>query len=393
MADFESEYASHLASLQRRTEQALEACDLEAVLLYSGPLMPIFRDDQSQPFRAHAWFKAWAPVTDVPDCLLYVRPGERPRLLFHCPTDFWYESAPPPRAPWTSHFDIIAVPDLAAARAELPPSLKRTAFIGEAPAQVAAWDPGAINPPDLLLRLDFGRAVKTPYELSMLRAASRTAALGHRAAAAAFASGATEFEIHLAFLRATGLREQELPYNAIIALNEAAAVLHYQNLRRTRPPKHHSLLIDAGTEHAGYASDVTRTHAFDDPDFQALITAMDTAQRQLCAQVRPGVDWRDIHLASHHAIAGVLRDAGLIHCPPEDAVDTGVSSVFMPHGIGHLLGLQVHDAGGRQAGPQGGEIPRPPGHPYLRLTRVLEPGFVVTMEPGLYFIEIGRAHV
>ncbi len=59
----------------------------------------------------------------------------------------------------------------------------------------------------------------------------------------------------------------------------------------------------------------------------------------------------------------------------------------MPHGIGHLLGLQVHDVGGLQRTAAGGEIPRPPGHPYLRLTRRLEAGFVVTMEPGLYFID------
>ena len=61
--------------------------------------------------------------------------------------------------------------------------------------------------------------------------------------------------------------------------------------------------------------------------------------------------------------------------------------MFFPHGIGHLLGLQVHDVGGLMAGPQGGTRPRPEGHPYLRLTRELASGFVVTIEPGIYFIE------
>ena len=64
-----------------------------------------------------------------------------------------------------------------------------------------------------------------------------------------------------------------------------------------------------------------------------------------------------------------------------------MTSVFLPHGIGHLLGLEVHDVGGFMASPEGGDIERPKGHPYLRLTRVLEPGFVVTMEPGIYFID------
>jgi Xaa-Pro dipeptidase len=63
-----------------------------------------------------------------------------------------------------------------------------------------------------------------------------------------------------------------------------------------------------------------------------------------------------------------------------------VTRVFLPHGIGHLLGLEVHDVGGFMASADGGEIPRPEEHPYLRLTRVLEDGFVVTMEPGIYFI-------
>ncbi len=61
--------------------------------------------------------------------------------------------------------------------------------------------------------------------------------------------------------------------------------------------------------------------------------------------------------------------------------------MLLPHGLGHLLGLQVHDVGGLQKTPEGGSIPRPEGHPYLRLTRVLEENFVVTMEPGLYFID------
>jgi Xaa-Pro dipeptidase len=86
-------------------------------------------------------------------------------------------------------------------------------------------------------------------------------------------------------------------------------------------------------------------------------------------------------------IAELLHEAGIVTCDADEAVDTGVSSVFLPHGIGHLLGLQVHDVSGLAESAEGGEIPRPPGHPYLRLTRVLESGFVVTMEPGIYFID------
>ena len=110
-------------------------------------------------------------------------------------------------------------------------------------------------------------------------------------------------------------------------------------------------------------------------------------QLELCAQVRVGVDWRDIHQASYRAISEFLREADVISASADEAVDTALTSVFYPHGIGHLLGLQVHDVGGRQRDASGGEIERPYNHPFLRLTRKLEDGCVVTVEPGFYFID------
>jgi Xaa-Pro dipeptidase len=71
----------------------------------------------------------------------------------------------------------------------------------------------------------------------------------------------------------------------------------------------------------------------------------------------------------------------------EEALALGLTSTFFPHGLGHLLGLQVHDVAGFAASETGGRIERPEGHPFLRLTRVLQPGMVVTIEPGLYFID------
>jgi Xaa-Pro dipeptidase len=246
---------------------------------------------------------------------------------------------------------------------------------------------GAANPQALVSRLDFDRAAKTPYELACLREASRLGALGHLAAHEAFEAGASEYDIEIAFLQASGLREQELPYNPIIALNKGAAVLHYQVLERRAPAERHSLLIDAGADFAGYASDITRTYSAADADFAKLVSEMDHVQQALCDSVHAGVDWRDVHISSHRLIAELLHDSDVITCDADEAVQTGLSSVFLPHGLGHLLGLQVHDVGGLQKTPEGGTIPRPEGHPHLRLTRVLEENFVVTMEPGLYFID------
>jgi Xaa-Pro dipeptidase len=275
------------------------------------------------------------------------------------------------------------------ARKHLPRDLSRVAYLGDPFPELADWGVAAINPGRLIRHLDFERAIKSPYELACLREASRLGALGHRAAERAFVDGAPELAIEQAFIGACGQRERELPYNPIIALNEGGATLHYQLLSATPPASSRSLLIDAGVQFAGYASDITRTHTRQGlyPDFAALIDLMERMQQTLCDEVRAGVDWRDVQLSAHVRVAGVLREAGIIRCGPAEAVDTGITQVFLPHGIGHLLGLQVHDVGGFMHGPDEGDIPRPEGHPFLRLTRVLRAGFVVTMEPGIYFID------
>ncbi|HEX8757579.1 MAG TPA: Xaa-Pro dipeptidase [Steroidobacteraceae bacterium] len=385
-ASLETLFAAHLGGVCLRTGRALEACGYSALLVHSGSLLPVFQDDRTYPFEVHAPFKVWAPLLDVPDCFLYFEPGSRPVLIFHQPEDYWYEPPAPPQGYWTRHFEIRPCRDREEARRLLPPSLRAVAFLGDALEELPSWGVGGINPPHLIRHLDYPRAAKSAYELACLREASRLGARGHLAAARAFEAGASEFEIELAFLAACGQREQELPYNPIIALNEGGAVLHYQVLERTRPAERHSLLIDAGAEFAGYASDITRTYSLGSPEFSALIDRMDRMQQSLCAGIKPGVDWREVHLQAHRLLAGVLREADIIRCSADEAVAASTTSVFLPHGIGHLLGLEVHDAGGFMHSPDGGDIPRPDGHPYLRLTRVLEEGFVVTMEPGLYFI-------
>jgi Xaa-Pro dipeptidase len=385
--DFAALHAEHLATLRARFDRALAECGYHGALVHSGTPAPIFRDDQNHPFKAHAWFKAWVPLTDVPDCFLYYEPSRVPALLYHQPADFWHMAPPPPQAFWTRNVELKPVSDRATARAALPRNLKSTAYIGEAFEELAAWNVAAVNPQRLMSRIDYHRASKTTYELAQLRAANRIAARGHLAAARAFEAGASEFEIELAFVRACAAREQELPYNPIVALNEHCATLHYQKLERAPPPTVHSLLIDAGAEAGGYASDVTRTYSRTDADFASLIGRFDELQQALCTSVHAGVDWRDVHLSAHLLVAELLRECDITRCDPQEAVETGVSSVFLPHGLGHLLGLQVHDAGGLLRSPDGRESPAPTDHPYLRLTRILEPGFVVTMEPGIYFID------
>ena len=383
----ESSFGAHLAVITARTAHALEICGYSALLVHSGSLLTVFEDDRTYPFEAHAPFKVWVPSADVPDCFVYFEPGRAPLLIFQQPMDFWHKSADLPGGYWTRHFEIRATPDLAGAHKHLPADLQRVAYIGDPISELQSWGIGDINPRRLMRHLDYGRATKTPYELACLREANRLGVKGHLAAAEAFAEGASEFEVEIAFLKACGMREQELPYNPIIALNDSGAVLHYQVLEKQVPAERHSLLIDAGAEFSGYASDITRTHALRVGDFATLIERMDELQQTLCAGLRAGVDWKDVQLRTHELIGTLLKEADIITCSAQEGVSTGVTSVFYPHGIGHLLGIEVHDVGGFMASPDGGDIPRPDGHPFLRLTRVLQKGFVVTVEPGIYFID------
>ena len=210
-AELETSFGPHLAVLSARAAHALETCGYSALLVHSGSLLTIFEDDRTYPFETHAPFKVWTPLADVPDCFVYFEPGRAPLLVFNQPVDFWHKSADLPRAYWTRHFEIRTSPDLAASRKLLPADLKRVAYIGDNFPELQSWGVGDINPRRLIRHLDYGRAAKTPYELACLREASRLGVKGQLAAAEAFAEGASEFEIELAFLKACGMREQELP--------------------------------------------------------------------------------------------------------------------------------------------------------------------------------------
>src|SRR5690606_11851736 len=154
----------------------------------------------------------------------------------------------------------------------------------EPQSALAGWIPD--NPPAAIAYLEYHRAFKTPYEIAMMREATRRGVRGHRAAERAFRAGASEFGIHLAYCQAAGQDSETLPYGNIIALDEHAAVLHYTDRGRVAPDPVRSFLIDAGASHGGYACDITRTYSADPGDaFQAMIDAVDAVLRDLCANV------------------------------------------------------------------------------------------------------------
>ena len=313
-----------------------------------------------------------------------ITPGRRPKLIYLKARDYWHMPPADPSGYWVEHVDIVIINDHEKLAGALPQKPQRCAVIGE---DIAPNGFGAVNDPTLLNQLDYHRAVKTDYEIECIAAANRRAAPAHQAARAAFIEGACEFEIHQAYCRAAQHTDQELPYGNIIALNQHAAVLHYQKLDRKPPHQRFSLLIDAGASCQGYAADVTRTWATD-ADFLALVEAMHDTQQTLCKQIEAGIDFIALNDRAHRLIAAMLVDAAIADAHPEAVYESGITRYFLPHGLGHLLGLQVHDAGGRMADARGAPLPPPGEHPWLRLTRTLEPGFVLTIEPGLYFIDM-----
>jgi Xaa-Pro dipeptidase len=384
-ASLASLYPDHLRTLRERADKALALTGFDHLLIAAGMPLRKFLDDQDQPFIVSPQFKHWLPLTDAPGSWIVYTPGHKPKLIFLQPRDYWHVVPDAPAGYWVDAFDITIVRTAAEAVAQLP---------GGHGAVIAAGYPAmdgvaANNPEAVLDYLHWYRSYKTPYELALMREASRLGTRAHRAAEQAFRAGESEFGIHLAYLAAASQSDAELPYASIVGLNEHGAVLHYTNFDRTAPAPSRSFLIDAGASAAGYASDITRTYAaVGVSEFQALIDSVDAAQQGFVAKVRAGQSYPELHIHAHHVLAEVLREHGFIRMSAESAVASGVTSTFMPHGLGHPIGLQVHDVAGFQRDEHGGTIGRPDGHPYLRMTRVLEPGMVVTIEPGLYFIDM-----
>lgn len=384
------QYAHHLSVLRERADAALARGGFDHLVVPAGTQHGQVFDDMHYPYVVNPQFKAWLPLTNAPGSWLVYTPGQRPKLIFLQPHDYWHVMPQAPSGEWVSHFDIVIIRDAEDAKQHLPRNAARCAILGEPQSALGLYGAYAPNNPQAVIdHLHYHRAYKTPYEIAMMREATRVGVRGHRAAERAFRAGASEFGIHLAYCQAARQDANDLPYTNIICLNEHAAVLHSYERDRTPPAQSRSFLIDAGGSHRGYASDITRTYAAEGHDeFQALVDAVDGAQRALCAQVRAGTDYREIHLDAHRRLAGVLRDFGIVTVSAEAAVATGVSSAFFPHGIGHGIGLQVHEVAGFAASDTGGTIDKPDGHPFLRLTRTLAAGMVVTIEPGLYFIDM-----
>jgi len=381
-------YPEHIQTIRSRHDQALERAGASHVIVFSGAPRAVFLDDYDYPFKPNPHFVGWLPLTRTPYCYVVYTPGETPVLVYYQEKDYWHLPPANPEGYWADQFEVHVVHTNEDVARHLPEDRSQCILLGEIDDPAHAFGIDRVNPSTALNFLHYGRGVKTAYELECMRGASRRAVKGHRAAEKAFGAGKSEYDIHLDYCRAVKHTDSELPYGNIIALNENGAVLHYQHQLREKPTEFRSFLIDAGARINGYASDITRTYAKQAGEFADFVERFDQLQQELVAEVKAQLDFSELHSLCHRKIAELLVEIGVAKGSADALIEAGVTRAFYPHGLGHLLGIQVHDVGGRQGDDLGTTIDPPSGHPYLRLTRHLEIDQVLTIEPGLYVIDM-----
>lgn len=232
------------------------------------------------------------------------------------------------------------------------------------------------EPPGEFLDLDHIlhelRLFKSAAELRIMRHAAAITARAHERAMRACRPGMFEYELEAELLHEfvrCGARSPA--YNSIVGGGANACIMHYvANDALLRDGE--LVLIDAGCEFEHYASDITRTFPVSgrfSAEQQAIHEVVLAAQQSAIDAIAPGRHWNEVHDAAVRTITAGLRDLGLLEGEPQELVETGAWRRYCERRTGHWLGLDVHDVGDYRVGGE---------------WRVLEPGMVLTVEPGIY---------
>lgn len=374
----------------------------EAILLVGHGDLPRNYLANVMPFRQDSTF-LYLTGCRRPDAALLIA-GGRSTLILPAPGEhdaLWHGEVPPPEseAEMTGADAVAttdALPELvqqarAAGRLHSLPVADPLAngrlahLLGEA---VDSAHPEATSRrlAEAVIALRLRRDASEVMEMRKAAAVTRDAM---RAAMTATRPGVTDFEIQGLIEGAFRAAGMGMAYPPIVTVR--GEVLHGA---ATGAPMGHMqlLLVDAGAESAaGYASDVTRTWPVSGtfaPQQRDAYEAVLEAEEAAIAACRPGARYRDVHLAACRILTRALLDWGLLAGSVDGLVEQGAHAVFFPHGVGHLIGLDVHDLElfGDLAGYAPGRARSPQfGLSWLRLDRDLEPGMAVTIEPGLYF--------
>lgn len=360
--------------LERRRAAAAAAWNLEGgvVLVAAGDEIPVpGRGDRTYPFRAHSEY-------------LYLADRERPGgALAYAPDEGWVEFVAPVTAEellWTGlEGDREGVPD------GTRPLDALEAWVGGRPVRRLGATADVDVDVELRDALIHVRRPKDDVELERMRRAAEATRAGFEELVALIAVGRTERELQVA-LEAAFLRNggDFVAFETIVAAGEHAAVLHFSPTARELRDGD-LLLVDAGAEHRGYASDVTRTYAAGGTLTAEQALVYDTVRRAgdtAISACRPGTEWHDVHRQAALVVAEGLVELGVLRGSPETLVESGAATLFFPHGVGHLVGLGIRDTG-----PASGETREPMhGLPRLRVDIPLQPLQAWTVEPGIYVV-------
>ena len=359
-------------ALERRRGAVADAWDERdaVVLVTAGEEIAVpGRGDRAYPFRAHSEY-------------LYLADRERPGgVLALEPGANWVEFVVPVTAEellWSGlEGDREGVPEGARPLDELEAWVR-----GRPVRRLGAAIDADSELRDTLIRV---RRPKDEVEVERMRVAAAATRAGFAELAGLAEPGRTERELQVAleaaFLRSGG---DFLAFETIVAAGVHSAVLHFSpTARELRAGE--LLLVDAGAEHRGYASDVTRTYPVGgelDARQRLVWETVRRAGEAAIAACRPGIEWRDVHRTAALVVAEGLAELGVLRGAPESLVESGAVTLFFPHGVGHMVGLGIRDAGAASDEAREPE----PGLPNLRVDIPLEPHQAWTVEPGIYFV-------
>ena len=367
---------------QRRARIAAALPLGDAILLIgAGEPIPLPEgSDQTYPFRSHAEYFYLAGHECAGGVIAF-----DPRDAAGSPDGGWVSFVPEVtegERVWEGRTQRRGTP-LAQLEAWLASRRGRAAVSLGAPIRgvpTGAGDTAAVR-----AALTHARRPKDATEIALLRRAVDATARGFARVAATLRPGHTEralqIELEAEFFRGGGAHTG---YGTIVGSGPNAAVLHFEPSEREIGPNEF-VLIDAGAEIDRYTADVTRTFvagtptAFQRDLYQTVLAAEERAITRCVA----GAEWKNIHLAAAIDLVSGLVDMGVMRGAPESLIAQEAHTLFFPHGLGHMVGLGVRDGSGLAPGRT--KDPSPSLRT-LRMDLPLAPGYVVTVEPGLYFI-------
>ncbi|KAI5918356.1 peptidase M24, structural domain-containing protein [Camillea tinctor] len=233
--------------------------------------------------------------------------------------------------------------------------------------------------------IDECRVVKDDYEVALIKKANEISGAAHRAVIENAKKVKNEYELEGVFIGSClrqGAKNQAYP--SIVASGQAAATLHYVHNDQDLGGKD-LLLLDAGAEWRTYAADITRTFPISGrftEQSRAIYEIVLEMQTKCIAMLKADVPWEEVHLQAHRTLIDGLLSLGILKGDRKEILESRTSVAFLPHGLGHYLGMDTHDTGGHPNYADPDPIFR-----YLRVRMALPEGSVITVEPGIYFCE------